>query len=49
MTMNELNQYQDDKKRLADLLEKHTGIKAKKTIDYIDRFGAGTVILTQTV
>jgi len=41
--MSELNQYQDDKKRLAVLLEKHTGIKAKNTIDHIDKYGAGAL------
>jgi len=44
MNMISLNQLQDDKKKLAALLEKHTGIKAKKIIDHIDKFGAGTLL-----
>ena len=42
--MSRANQYDEDKKRLAALLEKHTGISASKTIKHIENYGAGTIL-----
>ena len=44
ISMSKSNQYQDDKKRLATLLEKHTGVDAKSIIEHIDKFGAGALL-----
>jgi DNA repair protein RadC len=42
------NQYQDDKKRLAELLKKYTGISVQKIIGHIDKFGAGSLLSGST-